>query len=42
VNEGLTEPYSVYIGEIFKVMDSRIRQIEAVLMTAPYGMESGW
>ena len=42
VNEGITQPYSIYIGEIFKVMDGRIRQIEAVLMTVPYAMESGW
>ncbi|MBN2320578.1 MAG: hypothetical protein JXR49_15980 [Acidobacteria bacterium] len=42
VNEGLTQPYSFIIGEIFKIVDGRIRQIEAVLMTVPYGMESGW
>lgn len=42
VNESLTLPYSFIIGEIFKIVDSRIRQIEAVLMTVPYGMESGW
>jgi len=42
VNESLTQPYSLIIGEIFKIMDDKIRQIEAVLMTVPYGMESGW
>jgi len=42
VNKSLTQPYSFIIGEIFKVMDGKIRQIEAVLMTVPYGMESGW
>jgi hypothetical protein len=42
VNKSLTQPYSFIIGEIFKIMDGRIRQIEAVLMTVPYGMESGW
>lgn len=42
VNESLTQPYSLIIGEIFKIMDGKIRQIEAVLMTVPYGMESGW
>ncbi|MBN2060507.1 MAG: hypothetical protein JW882_08840 [Deltaproteobacteria bacterium] len=42
VNESLTQPYSFIIGEIFKIMDGKIRQIEAVLMTVPYGMESGW
>ena len=42
VNEFLTQPYSFIIGEIFKIVDGKIRQIEAVLMTVPYGMESGW
>jgi hypothetical protein len=42
VNKSLTQPYSFIIGEIFKIVDGRIRQIEAVLMTVPYGMESGW
>ncbi len=42
VSEGLTQPYSFIIGEIFKIMDGKILQIEAVLMTVPYGMESGW
>ncbi len=42
VNKSLTQPYSIIIGEIFKIIDGKIRQIEAVLMTVPYGMESGW
>ena len=42
VNESISQPYSIIIGEIFKIMDGKIRQIEAVLMTVPYGMESGW
>jgi hypothetical protein len=36
------QPSSFYIAEIFKVVDGRIRQIEAVLTTVPYQMESGW
>jgi len=36
------QPFSFYIAEIFKVVDGKIRQIEAVLTTAPYQMESGW
>ncbi len=36
------QPFSFYIAEIFKVVDGKIRQIEAVLTTVPYGMESGW
>jgi hypothetical protein len=42
VNKSITQPYSIIIGEIFKIMEGKIRQIEAVLMTVPYGMESGW
>ncbi len=33
---------SFFIAEIFKIKDEKIRQIEAVLMAVPYGMESGW
>jgi len=36
------QPFSFYIAEIFKVVDGKIRQIEAVLTTVPYQMESGW
>ena len=36
------QPISFYIAEVFKVMDGRIRQIEAVLTTVPFRMESGW
>lgn len=36
------QPFSFYIAEVFKVMDGQIRQIEAVLTTVPYQMESGW
>jgi hypothetical protein len=36
------QPFSFYIAEVFKVMDGKIRQIEAVLTTVPYQMESGW
>lgn len=36
------QPFSFYIAEIFKIMDGNIRQIEAVLTTVPYAMESGW
>jgi hypothetical protein len=36
------QPFSFYIAEIFKVVDGRIRQIEAVLTTVPYQMPSGW
>ncbi|MEN9706409.1 MAG: hypothetical protein RLZZ393_2288 [Pseudomonadota bacterium] len=36
------QPFSFYIAEVFKVVDGRIRQIEAVLTGVPYQMESGW
>ena len=36
------QPFSFYIAEVFKVMDGQIRQIEAVLTSVPYQMESGW
>jgi hypothetical protein len=36
------QPFSFIIAEIFKIKNSKIRQIEAVLMAVPYGMESGW
>lgn len=36
------QPFSFYIAEVFKVMDGKIRQIEAVLTPVPYQMESGW
>ena len=36
------QPFSFIISEIFKIKDGKIRQIEAVLTTVPFGMESGW
>ncbi|NLV29932.1 MAG: hypothetical protein GXY47_02150 [Acidobacteria bacterium] len=38
----LRQPYSSMIAEIFKIEEGRIRRIEALLTTVPYGMESGW
>jgi hypothetical protein len=35
-------PKSFQIGELFKIENGRIRQIEAVLLDVPYGMKSGW
>jgi hypothetical protein len=42
VTPAFRQPFSFYIAEVFKVVDGRIRQIEAVLTTVPYQMESGW
>jgi hypothetical protein len=36
------QPFSFYIAEVFKIVDGKIRQIEAVLTSVPYEMESGW
>jgi hypothetical protein len=36
------QPITFYIAEVFKVTDGKIRQIEAVLTTVPFRMESGW
>lgn len=42
VSPTFRQPFSFYIAEVFKVVDGKIRQIEAVLTTVPYQMESGW
>ncbi len=38
----LRQPSTLMIGEVFKVVDGKIRQIEAVLASVPYKMGSGW
>lgn len=38
----LRQPSTLMIGEVFKVKDGRIRQIEAVLASVPYKMTAGW
>jgi hypothetical protein len=38
----LRQPFSFIIAEVFQVRDAKIDQIEAVLTTVPYQMESGW
>ncbi|HUK01937.1 MAG TPA: hypothetical protein VLW26_06625 [Steroidobacteraceae bacterium] len=35
-------PYSFMIAELFKVKGGRIARVEAVLLTTPYAMPSGW
>jgi hypothetical protein len=42
VPQTFRQPITFYIAEVFKVMDGKIRQIEAVLTTVPYQMESTW
>lgn len=38
----LLRPYAALIPELFKIRDGQIRRIEALVVTAPYGMTSGW
>jgi len=42
VSSMFRQPFSFIIGEVFKIKDGKIRQIEAVLTSVPFGMESGW
>lgn len=39
---GVSRPFTWEISELFKIENGLIRQIEAVLGEAPYGMNSGW
>ncbi len=42
VTAGPTQPWTWEIAELFKVENGKLRQIEALLDRAPYGMNSGW
>ena len=42
VTAGPTQPWTWEIAEMFRLENGKIRQIEAVLDRAPYGMNSGW
>jgi hypothetical protein len=42
VTAGPAQPWTWYIGELFKVENGQLGQIEAVLQRVPYGMLSGW
>jgi hypothetical protein len=42
VTAGPVQPWTWGIAEIFKVEDSLIHEIEALLLRVPYGMNSGW
>ncbi len=37
-----TAPWTWMIMEIFRINDGRISQVEAVLLSVPYGMRPGW
>lgn len=36
------KPFQFTAGEVFKIKDGKIHQVEAVLISVPYGMKSGW
>lgn len=38
----IRRPHSFHLMELFKIVDGRIRQIEAVFITVPYNMPSPW
>jgi hypothetical protein len=42
VTAGPTTPWTWQLAEMFKIEKGKIRQIEAILERAPYGMGSGW
>jgi len=42
VKSPIRYPHSFYLLELFKIDDGRIRQIESVFVTVPYGMQSPW
>ena len=42
VTAGPTSPWTWELAEMFKVEKGKLRQIEAILDRAPYGMNSGW
>lgn len=41
-NPAFTRPFSFLIFESFKIVDGRIRQIEATVFSVPYRMHPGW
>ena len=42
VTGGPPDPWTWQLAEMFKIEKGKIRQIEAILQRAPYGMNSGW
>jgi hypothetical protein len=42
INAPIRYPHSFYLLELFRIEDGKIRQIEAVFVTVPYGMASPW
>ncbi|MDT8398142.1 MAG: hypothetical protein RQ899_05975 [Pseudomonadales bacterium] len=42
VDSPIRFPHSFYLLELFRIEDGKIRQVEAVFVTVPYGMPSPW
>jgi hypothetical protein len=42
VVSAIRHPHSFYLIELFKIVDGKLRQIEAVFVTVPYNMPSPW
>ncbi len=42
VTSGPVIPWTWQIAELFKIDKGKIRKVEAILLQAPYGMNSGW
>ena len=42
INAPIRYPHSFYLLELFRIEGAKIRQIEAVFVTVPYGMASPW
>lgn len=42
VNTPFDEPFAFEIGELFKIKNGKIQQIEALVPNVPYGMPTGW
>jgi hypothetical protein len=42
VTAGPQQPWTWQLAELFKIEKGKIRQIEAIMERAPYGMNSGW
>ncbi len=42
VTAGPQQPFTWEITELFRIEKGKIRQIEAIMERAPYGMNAGW
>jgi len=42
VNLIARRPFTVVVSELFKIKNGKIREIEAIMTSLPYGAKSGW